>query len=263
MDSLPEGIDKRFLDFIKVTEESERQTHAYYLQFFQPGQQVIDLGCGAGYFVKMLAENGVEAIGIDQDTAALKEGLPQGGSLVQGEAISYLKGLAQQSIDGIFSAHLVEHLDAPAVYTLIKEAYRVLKPGGLLLLTTPNVRALVSHFEMFWLHFDHKRFYHPTLLQFFMQDCGFTKTFEGENSNSVGYSVFSPALSPSSLGHLVDQDNIIPRPRSRIMYPWWRLKKWLASLIVLPYLNAFIRRRYAPALGILDRPFEVFVIGYK
>jgi SAM-dependent methyltransferase len=230
MNSLPEGLDQRFLDFIGVTEESERSVHSYYLQFFQPDQKVIDLGCGAGYFVKMLREQGVEAWGIDNDSVAIERAKAQNLPIIHAEALNYLQELPDNSLDAIFSAHLVEHLEVEAVYGLIQEAYRILKPGGFLLLTTPNVHAFVAHFDLFWLHFDHKRFYHPRLLEFFMRECKFNKIIYGDNTyNQKHYQT------------------------SRLLYffikLWRRFKLWLGQLVIPPQF--------------IGRSFEVYVIGYK
>jgi len=249
--SLPEGLDQRFLKFIGVTEETERIAHTAYLKFFRPGQHVLDLGCGAGYFVKMLLEQGVEAQGIDMDPAAIQEAKAQDLPVFQAEGLDYLQNLPDESLDAIFCAHLVEHLEVEAVYQLIKEANRVLKPSGFLLLTTPNVRALVSHLEMFWLHFDHKRFYHPRLLEFFMKECNFDEVIYGENLEGQN--------TPNSweTDDKSQWDSAIPKPRYLFMLPWWWFKTWLARMIVLPYLA-----RYIP-LQIASRSFEVYVIGSK
>ena len=89
MDSLPEGLDQRFLEYIGVTEEAERETHSFYLQFFRRGQQVLELGCGVGYFVKMLGELGVNVTGIDLDPAAVTKAQSQALPVIQAEALSY------------------------------------------------------------------------------------------------------------------------------------------------------------------------------
>jgi SAM-dependent methyltransferase len=248
MSALPEGLDQRFLDFIGVTEDSERLAHHYYLQFFKPGQKVVDLGCGAGYFVKMLREQGVEAWGIDNDSIAIERAKEQDLPITHAEALGYLKKLPENDLDAVFSAHLVEHLEVETVYELIKETYRVLKPGGFLVLTTPNVHALVSHLDLFWLHFDHKRFYHPRLLEFFMKDCQFGQVICGDNVYDQKYfHVLNRITSQHQKGF--DLGLAISRLQYFLLQPWQRFKKRLAQLIIPP-----------KSVG---RSFEVYVIGYK
>jgi SAM-dependent methyltransferase len=257
MNSLPEGLDQRFLKFIGVTEETERVNHAFFLKFFQPGQQVLDLGCGAGYFVKMLSEVGVNATGIDLDPAAVTKAQTHGLSVIQAEALSYLQELPSESLDAIFSAHLIEHLEVETVFSLIQASYRVLRPGGFLLLTTPNVRALFSHLEMFWLHFDHKRFYHPRLVEFFMRECQFGEISYGENGKEQNYYYTATGDDITVSEDKFNWNSVIPRPKHPVMLPWWWFKNWLARLVVLPYLATLIPLQY------IGRYFEVYVIGYK
>lgn len=256
---LPIGLDQRFLQFIGVTPESEREIHTRYLPLFQPGQKVIDLGCGAGHFLKMLQEQGVEAYGIDFDPAAVAEARAQGLTVFEGDAVTHMRQLRADSIDAIFSTHLVEHLDVALVYTIINETSRVLKPGGFLLLTTPNVKALISNVEMFWLHFDHKRFYHPRLLEFFMQDCGLERINYGENKGEAENSIRPNLSDPSGR---VQWEQVLPPPKIFLLRPWWRFKQWLAHLIVLPYLVTFMRDSKIPFQS-LESAFETYVIGYK
>jgi SAM-dependent methyltransferase len=261
VNSLPEGLDQRFLKFIGVTEESERRTHTFYLKFFQPQQRVLDLGCGAGYFVKMLREKGVEAQGVDLDPLALAEAQRQNIPVIQANAFDYLTELPEASLDGIFSAHLVEHLPVEVVYILIERAYRVLKPGGSLLLVTPNVRAFKAHLELFWLHFDHKRFYHPQLLEFFMRECSFDEVIQGENLSEQDFA--NPSRIQINLGsaEAINWEKVLPPPRLPLLYPWWLFKKWLVRLIVLPYLHETVKA-FIP-LEYINRSFETYVIGYK
>ncbi len=255
MDSLPEGFEQRFLEYIGVTEEAEREMHSFYLQFFRSGQQVLELGCGVGYFVKMLGELGVNVTGIDLDPAAVAKAQNQALPVIQAEALSYLQELPGESLDAIFSAHLIEHLDVETVFSLIQASYRILKPGGFLLLTTPNVRALVSHLEMFWLHFDHKRFYHPRLVEFFMRECQFGEIRYGENGKNYDYAATDDGTTVS--GGKFNWNAVIPRPKHAVMLPWWWFKHWLARMVVLPYLATLIPPQY------VGRSFEVYVIGYK
>ena len=93
--------------------------------------------------------------------------------VVQDNVIDHLRTIEPGALDAIFSAHLVEHLPYEVVLELIELSFRALRPGGRLLLATPNPRALVSHLEMYTMHFGHVAMYHPNLLAFFMRYAGF------------------------------------------------------------------------------------------
>ena len=178
--SIP-GLDFDFLQFIGVLPENQRRIHGFYLPFFTNCRKVVDLGSGNGSFVELLREHGIDAEGVDSDPKACQAAAERGIPVVQSDALDYLEHRPAGSIDGIFCAHLVEHLAYPQVIDLIRSSLRALQPGGTIVLATPNVRSLFSHLEMFYLHFGHVTFYHPRLLCFFLQHEGFVDIESGEN----------------------------------------------------------------------------------
>ncbi len=176
------GLDDAFLRYIQATPEAQRRIQSFYLPFFQgrPGP-VVDLACGHGDFVGLLIEDGVEAEGVDSDPACCAEVQERGIPVTCSDVFDYLHQVEPDSLGGIFSAHLVEHLPYERVMDLIRLSFAALKPGGLILLTTPNVRGLYPHLESFYMHFGHVTFYHPRLLGFFMDYFGFSAPHAGEN----------------------------------------------------------------------------------
>ena len=176
------GLDDAFLRYIHATPANQRRIQGFYLPFFRNRQGlVVDLACGHGDFVELLTEQGVEALGIDSDPACCHAARQRGINILCEDVFAYLQGTAEESLGGIFSAHLVEHLPYQEVMTLIRLAYRALEPGGIILLATPNVRGLYTHLESFYLHFGHVTFYHPKLLSFFLDHSGFSSPRIGEN----------------------------------------------------------------------------------
>jgi SAM-dependent methyltransferase len=117
----------------------------------RPGMQVLDVGCGRGELVVHCGLAGVPATGIDYSTAGLRlaeqaighaEGLDRDGwqrpSLALGNAqqLSFREG----TFDRIVMSDIVEHLYPGELSTALAEAYRVLAPGGELLIhTMPNL----------------------------------------------------------------------------------------------------------------------------
>ncbi len=105
------------------------------------GLQVADIACGTGYGCEFLKEHGGAAsvVGVDICPDAIhyasKKHSPDGVSFVcaDGEAT----GLDAQSIDAIASFETIEHV--PRDEKLLLEFARVLKPGGLLICSTPNL----------------------------------------------------------------------------------------------------------------------------
>lgn len=171
--SIPPSLDYDFLRYMGVQPETQRAIQSHYLPYFEKCTRVLDLGCGDGDFVALLVERGIDVVGVDADEKALHAAQEQGLPVVLSDVFDYLESAPDASFDGIFCAHLVEHLPHEMVYHLTKQAYRVLQPGGVAVLATPDVRSIFSHLEMFYLHFGHISFYHPRLLCFFLEHAGF------------------------------------------------------------------------------------------
>ena len=277
------GLDYAFLRYIGVNPADQRKNQSFYLPFFKGCRHVVDAGCGDGDFVQLLIEQGVEAIGVDNDPIAVEQMRQRGLPIVAEEVLAYLQNSVADSLDGIFSAHLVEHLPYQAVYGLIFYAYRALKPGGRILLATPNPRGLVSHLEMYWLHFGHVSFYHPRLLCFFLHQAGFQSETWGENpapAVPLLGDIYHRQTHPSA-GDIPSGQDRPPSIQWEATGPRQRLSGWrnfmrvrLARLLglddIVRQMNLeFSAQRTQVATDLaalierLDRPFECYATAIK
>ena len=126
--------------------------------------QVLDLGCGRGEWLSLLRDDGLRARGIDSDTGMLALGRAQGLDIVHGDLLDHLATHADASIGAITAFQVVEHLPLPALLQLLAQAHRVLAPGGVLILETPNPENLQVAAYGFWLDPTHQRPLPPPLL---------------------------------------------------------------------------------------------------
>lgn len=168
--------DKEYYQFtnlfrgdVHLIEERQKE----YLEYFKNCNRVIDLGCGRGEFVQLLRNHNIQAIGIDTNREMVefckKEGLP----VEEADSISYLSKCPENSLDGIFSAQVVEHLSVANVRLLLELAYRALKPDGCCIIETPNPMSLYAYSHYFHLDVTHKKPLHPQALRFLMEISGF------------------------------------------------------------------------------------------
>lgn len=98
------------------------------------GSLVLDVGGGAGYLTGSLREAGARCVLVDVDVGELAwRGPPAPGALVADGARLPVRG---SSVDLVVSCNVLEH--APAPFTLVDEASRVLRPGGHLWLSFTN-----------------------------------------------------------------------------------------------------------------------------
>src|SRR2546428_2524715 len=151
-----------------------------YADRFSRGSSVLDVGCGRGEFLELLAERGIEGCGIDSDGDMVDSVSKKGLRAAAADAIPYL-GDHPGEFDGIFASHLIEHLMAEQVRDLIHGAARALRPGGRLLLVTPNPHNLQMHLRDFWIDLQHVRFYSPDGVRWLLHEAGLRDIEVGEN----------------------------------------------------------------------------------
>jgi SAM-dependent methyltransferase len=100
------------------------------------GSRVLDVGCGRGEFCEFFRQQGFHAVGSDISETAIRhasEAYP--GITFHAGPIEGLVAAYDESFDVVFSSEVIEHLfDVPGYLLTIN---RLLKPGGLFILTTP------------------------------------------------------------------------------------------------------------------------------
>lgn len=153
----------------------------FLLEGVRPGEHVLDLGCGEGWFCAELARAGAHAIGVDVASEPLRRGRARWSDLdlrlVEPDAPL---PFADAQFDAVWAGEVIEHVADTAAW--LSEVRRVLRPRGTLLLTTPDhgplrVLSLVLSRRRFDAWFDprsdHLRFYTRRTLAALLDDFGF------------------------------------------------------------------------------------------
>ena len=142
------------------------QRHLIAYRFVLPfvrGKRVVDLGCGEGYGADLLAGVAREVVGVDLAPEAIYHARRKyrRPNLHFRYADIYETGLEDASFQVAVSFQVIEHLHQPERF--MEEALRLLEPGGLCVITTPNRLVLspgsdtpVNPFHIF--EFDHWQF---------------------------------------------------------------------------------------------------------
>lgn len=139
------------------------------------GAPAIDLGCGRGEWLELMTEKGFAASGVDLDEGMLAACRERGLNVETADALSSLRSHADASVALVSAFHLVEHLPFDEVQSLIAEAHRVLLPGGLLIMETPNPENLIVGTRSFYLDPSHVKPIPPLLLDFMVEYAAFPR----------------------------------------------------------------------------------------
>jgi len=158
------------------TEEEIRERIAAYRPFLSglpAGTPVLDLGCGRGEALALLRDWGLAGRGVDSSARMVQLCRDRGLEAAVGDLFAVLAGLPEVSLGGVVSFHVIEHLPAAALDRLVRLAYRALRPGGVLILETPNPLSVVVAARNFWLDPTHVRPVHPESLKLMYELAGF------------------------------------------------------------------------------------------
>lgn len=110
------------------------------IERLRPAGAMLDVGCSYGWFLSVAAERGWQAVGVEATDATAAEARETGldvrtGTLAQA-------GFADATFDVVCLWDVLEHV--PDIDDFLAEVRRVLKPGGLLALQSPNIRSVMA-----------------------------------------------------------------------------------------------------------------------
>lgn len=117
--------------------QSSREVHA--LPFVPKGSRLLDVGCGIGQMLAS-APSPRMAVGVDLAEAALSAARRRGLAVALADLEGAHLPFRDASFDRVTCLGVIEHLFDPR--PVMSEARRVLTPGGLFIVLTPNVRHL-------------------------------------------------------------------------------------------------------------------------
>jgi SAM-dependent methyltransferase len=110
-------------------------------RYAPPGSRVLDLGCGTGELARALAAAGLQVTGCDMSPSMLMYATRDGGRCagwVQLEPDWRRLPFASAAFDVVVAASVLEYVGEPAI--VMRECARVLRPGGVVLYTVPDLR---------------------------------------------------------------------------------------------------------------------------
>lgn len=161
------NIKERFRFYLKYVAQSRTNN--------DPGP-IVDLGCGRGEWLELLKDEGFEGRGVDLNSAMIALCKERKLDVVESDAVEYLRKVPEKSLSAITGFHIIEHLPLITLLDLVIEAFRALKPGGVLIFESPNCKNLVVGACNFYTDPTHRNPVFPEAARFFLEINGFERT---------------------------------------------------------------------------------------
>ncbi|MBD8472770.1 methyltransferase domain-containing protein [Pseudomonas sp. CFBP 8770] len=173
------GFYRAFEDKHRGSRELIAERLRVYLPFLQvflkdsAQAPILDLGCGRGEWLELLTNEGYTAVGVDLDEGMLQACRQLSLPAEHGDALSALRARPDASLSAVTGFHIAEHIPFDDLQTLVDEALRKLRPGGLLILETPNAENISVGTTGFYLDPTHERPIPQLLMSFLVEHSGF------------------------------------------------------------------------------------------
>lgn len=177
-----DGFYAAFEDAFRGERASIKARQAVYLPYLSrfhagtPSAPVLDIGCGRGEWLELLGENGLVASGVDLNALFVEQCRNHGFEAVHGDALARLAALPAGALGAVTGFHIAEHLAFDTLVGLLDAALRALRPGGVLILETPNPENLLVGALNFYDDPTHRNPLTPQALDFLARQRGFSAT---------------------------------------------------------------------------------------
>jgi 2-polyprenyl-3-methyl-5-hydroxy-6-metoxy-1,4-benzoquinol methylase len=173
-DSGGAGALDTFQDPFHGPKEFMKERLRVYVDMVRDRKPVVDLGCGRGEFLDLLAQSGIEAIGIDADARMVERARENGHRVVLSDAVRYLEAQPDSSLGCVFSAHFIEHLRLDSLLTVLRLSRSKLARGGLFVAETVNPHSIAA-MKHFWIDLTHEKPIFPEVAIALCRSAGFPK----------------------------------------------------------------------------------------
>jgi len=140
------------------------------------GARLLDIGCGYGFFLKKMAQRGWAVEGIEVSRAGREYATKTLGLSIHSTPLEDM-ALPKEHLDVVTLFYVIEHVHDPG--RMLREVFRILKPGGMVLLRWPHSTPVVKLLGPFANRFDiyhtpyHLYDFNPRAMQQLLEKSGF------------------------------------------------------------------------------------------
>jgi len=149
----------------------ERERLASYIAVLGKHPPVLDLGCGRGDLLAVMHEHGIEATGVDPNPVLVAAAHQSGLDAVAQDLFVHLAARPEASVAAVTAVGLLEHLSVADAARLLRSVARVVSPGGMVLVETPDPSSVDGR-DTLWQDVLCERLYNPAMLGLLCRDAG-------------------------------------------------------------------------------------------
>lgn len=140
---------------MNILQKAHYQNYEYYkvdklIKERFAGKKVLDVGCGTGKYMKLFAQHGCPAVGVDLNPQQVEKLRNDGFSACLPNELP-----ENEKFDLIFMSHVIEHLEPASLIDFLEKYLDILLPDGRLIIITPVLG------ERFYYDYSHVRPYYP------------------------------------------------------------------------------------------------------
>lgn len=201
--------DQLYYEFEEVFRGDRHKIKLYlqqYIDIVKGRQPVVDIGCGRGEFLELLGENNIRGWGVDSNPCMTGMCRGEDIQIYNKDALSYIRDAEDQSIGAIFSSHLLEHLNIGSIEMFLRQAFRVLKKDGILIIETLDPSSFIGYHYYYLMDPTHRTPIHPHYIRFLADSIGYedsfiyrpVKDYDSIMSEGMLNGIFSREESPGS-----------------------------------------------------------------
>ena len=161
---MADRFDYSQYEFTLRDRQRNREMQSGYVAHFQGCHKVLDLACGSGIFLELLAEHGIPALGAERNPAVAAWVKQHDWDIVEQDVFAFLEQTTE-TYDGVFCSHFLEHLPFEQVLRFFELLAPRVSPAGTVVIVVPNPESIRMQLLGFWRDPEHVRFYHPELLE--------------------------------------------------------------------------------------------------
>jgi O-antigen chain-terminating methyltransferase len=206
-----------------------------YAAHFAGCAKVVDVACGTGVFLEILARRGINALGVDRNPMSARFARLMGHAVEEDDALVWLEA-HPANCDGIYCSHFIEHLPIEAAGRLMRAVAAALRPGGAALFVFPDPESIRSQLLAFWRDPEHVRYYHAELVTALAAIHGLELEFDASRDD------------PAQRGRTLAPFTFSPPPMGEVASAGRRWSRVLEKLGIAPMAALRAERQRAAAL---------------